>query len=272
MVIKMSKRILINKDTLQEYEKVEIVCENLETFTVDVNDIIDVEIVGEKKSRCKKGEYFSNRGYIIFSSFIKSKMADDAEIMLVDKTFTKEDFMFSNRISKYLDITWLDFINKNGEKVSISIPYDVVESDFDGIKELSNCHSFELDNDNLVIKYGELSTMPKRNKIPLSMVVENGNILENIYTEDLIGFEVKMYHIHEKEDNMTLTLIGVIEYKKKVYSVKLIFNGVTEYREYIDGDISYLIFYKLSEGANFIQVGNVSEFNFEKCYVEYTSF
>ena len=83
------------------------------------------------------------------------------------------------------------------------------------------------------------------------------------------GMEMEKYYYHERNGNITITVIGDLEVSySRSYLVRLVFEGIKEYEEDQIGNIDYIYLYKLASGEYFAQIGCVSEFKFERCYVE----
>ena len=161
-------------------------------------------------------------------------------------------------------------IKKDGKEINVLIPYDLIESIFGGVVEFSNCHSFELDSKgNMIIKYGNLSLMPKRHKLNFSDTIENWNEFFNNTEIDYILINVNNFHYHRDGEYGIIEIYVDLFFKKNIVSkVVLVFDGVTDC-EFIMDEPSYnLAICQLIDGSFFAQINYMSEFKFKRCYIE----
>lgn len=267
----MKKKFIITKDNLSEYRAIRVFMENVEGYEIEISDILDIYLNCDKRLG-GNNNYFSSEGYIKFSSKVKDLLTIGTSSFggEDDMGLTEDDYKFGNRISRYLDICGISLLSYNRKSLHISIPYSPVESVYGGIIEFSDCHSFELDEcGNILIKYGKLSNMPKKEDVFFEDIVED---LDNILFKtksNYAGMEMEKYYYHERNGNITITVIGDLEVSySRSYLVRLVFEGIKEYEEDQIGNIDYIYLYKLASGEYFAQIGCVSEFKFERCYVE----
>lgn len=266
----MKEMLIINNQNIKGYSKILFTCENLESFEIDVDHILDINLICDKKGT-NKTDYWSNNGYIKLHKDVRFMLSVDAKKYLndIDDDYDINMDRFMIRIPKYLDIVSLTLVNEEKRKIHIHIPYGVVESNFCGVIEFSDCHSYELDKDkNILIKYGELSKMPKKEDICFEDVFDNWkNVLPNVKT-DFLDFVEEKYYYKEIDGRVTVSVIGNILHDKKKYDARLIFYGVRDYEEEDTGEISFINLYKLATKEYFVQLGFAAEFKFDGCYVE----
>lgn len=265
---------IIDKNDLKNYKTMELCCENLEFFSFTIEYVLDLNIVFSKMENRKAYVYESNEGFIKLSSKIQNLISSDVDLLHsnIGYQFKEEDFKLVNRIPKHLDITWITLIRKDGIKININIPYDPVESNFNGITELSNCHSFEINESNdMIIKFGNLSTTPKRENLSFCDIIENWNILNVKWNDYYIDIDFKNCVYEEIDGVATATINMHLNFSKKQNEhIIITFEEVTEYEEDIDdlNDDSYFSVCKLADGRCFCQIGHILEFKFKKCYLE----
>ena len=264
----MNYDLIINKYNLKEYKKIEVICENTEVFSIPIEYVIDINMLCKKN----KKEYTSDEGFIVVSKDAQNIKSSDVIYAKSEKpwSWTVEDCQFINRIPKYLDICCICLVKKDGKEINVLIPYDLIESIFGGVVEFSNCHSFELDSKgNMIIKYGNLSLMPKRHKLNFTDTIENWNEFFNNTEIDYISINVNNFHYHRDGEYGIIEIYVDLFFSKNIVSkVVLVFNGVTDC-EFIMDEPSYnLAICQLIDGSFFAQINYMSEFKFKRCYIK----
>ena len=265
----MKKKLVITKDNLSEYRAIEIFMENVESFDIGVDYILDINIECDKHNY-ERNYFWSTKGYIKLHKDVNEFLSSDVSYFNDEEDFSIEDFKFKNRIPKYLDITSFTLFGINKRKYQVGIPYGVVESLFGGIIELSDCHSYEIDEEeNIIIKFGTLSNMPKKENLFFEDIVDNWKNVLPEFKSSCAGFYTGKYYYKEIDGEITVSIVGNLEYKNgKDYDVRLVFENVSDYEEDFAEEITYIEIFKLASGEYFAQIGYVSEFKFERCYVE----
>ena len=267
----MEKNLVITKDNLSEYRAIEIFMENVEGYEIEISDVLDIYINCDKRLG-GNNEYFSSEGYIKFSSKVKNHLTKGTSSFDGEDSIglNEDDYKFGNRISRYLDICSITLLSYNKKKLHISIPYYPVESVHGGIIEFSDCHSFEFDESgNILIKYGKMSNMPKKENLFFEDIVDNWKNILPEFKSSCARFYTGKYYYKEIDGEITVSIVGNLEYKNgKDYDVRLVFENVSDYEEDIAEEITYIEIFKLASGEYFAQIGYVSEFKFERCYVE----
>lgn len=261
----MKDMLIINSKSIQQFSKIELCCENLECFVIDIHYILDINLVCEIKNR---KEYWSNSGYVKLHKDVRYMLSEDVKKYFSDEE-NLDEYRVMNRIPKYLDIVSLTLVNEENRKIHIRIPYGVVESIFGGIIELSDCHSYELDkNNNIIIRYGELSTMPKKEDVCFEDVFDNWKNVLPIFKNDFLDFTEEKYYYKEIDGRVTVSVTGQLVHNKRKYDVRLVFYGVRDYEEDYTEQVSFINLYKLATKEYFVQLGYAAEFKFDGCYVE----
>ncbi len=133
-----------------------------DVYKIDVNDVLD--IFCEAKLISEKGkEYHTADGFIKISSNASQTKEDS----VLRYPGTDEGYTLKERLKMLdggADVTSFSLRDKNKRDVDIYVPYNPLEDVLHGAEiELSNCPSFEIDEDgNMVIAFGERSKQPKR--------------------------------------------------------------------------------------------------------------
>ena len=264
----MKRDLIISYENINEYKLIELTAENIETFTIPIEYVLDINLLCDKKDGYYKNEFFSDEGFIKFSEKVKNLLSNDYEFY--KKNFLEEDAEFYNRISKYLDICHITLVKHDNRKVHIGIPYGPVESVFAGVIELSNCHSLELDQvGNVVLKYGNLSTIPKGNDLYIEQIVENWKEYFEDIKSNYIVINLERFYYKEIEGKVTIRISAdLIIGKNKCSPARFVFEGVKDFEEDTDYQGDSLTLYKLLDGSYFAMIGFMSEFKFERCYLE----
>ena len=250
-----------------------LICENCEVFSIPIEYVLDISCICNRTKNGNKNDYFSKEGFIKLSSDVNEIYSNDVIYYNPANEYeyeSKDDYKFINRIPRYLDICYIKLITKEKRNLYINIPYAPIESFFVGCVEMTDCHSFEIDEqNNNIIKYGNLSLMPKRKELNIEDIVENWDEMFKGVGDNYININLNRFYYREVEGEITVSIIVDLEFgKKEIYPIIINFEGVTEFEE--DRlDYAYsLILYQLLDGIYFAQINNMAEFKFKRCYLE----
>ena len=102
----MKEMLIINNQNIKGYSKILFTCENLESFEIDVDHILDINLICDKKGTNKK-DYWSNNGYIKLHKDVRFMLSVDAKKYMndIDDDYDINMDRFMIRIPKYLDIS-----------------------------------------------------------------------------------------------------------------------------------------------------------------------
>ena len=164
----------------------------------------------------------------------------------------------------------ISLITREKRKIHINIPYAPIESFFIGCVQLSDCHSLEIDDEyNLIIKYGNLSLMPKRNELNIEDIVENWNDMFKGVGSNYIDINLNRFYYREVDGEITVSIIAELELSKKEKPLVIInFEGVIDFEEDRLDSAYNLVLYQLLNGMYFAQINNMAEFKFKRCYLD----
>ena len=158
------KKTLIDKKFLNNYKTLSVVLENCDVYIIDVQDVLD--IFCEAKLINENGkEYRTTDGFIKISA--RASQTKEYSTLRYPETCTDWNYSLKERLEMLdsgADMTSFSLKDKNNRAISIYVPYNPLEDVLYGSEiELSNCPSFETDEDgNMIIAFGERSKQPKR--------------------------------------------------------------------------------------------------------------
>ena len=268
----MEETLIIKKDNLKEFKTIELCCENLEVFVIPVKYILDIYLKCDKKINGRyKRQFFSSEGYIKLSKDVMEiKSSEYVSYILNELQFTDSDFQLYERLKNYMDICHITLYNHNSIRTGIAISYDPIESVFGGLIESSNCHSIDLDEEgNVIIKYGNLSSNPKRKNECFEDIVENWNECYPRIKSNYLDIELYRFFYKEKDGKTNIKInFESLDDRMDTYLFSIVFEGVKNYQENELGDVLNLTLYKLHNGHYLAQLGDMYEFEFERCYLE----
>ena len=156
--------MLIDKELLRYYKTLLVVLENCDVYEIAVDDILDIyceaKPIGEKKN-----EYSTNDGFIKIAACASQTI--ECTISRNHEIGTEWDQRLKERLEMCggcADMTSFSLRDSKKSDIDIYVPYNPLEDiNHGGEIELSNCPSFEIDNDgNMIIAFGERSKQPKR--------------------------------------------------------------------------------------------------------------
>ena len=158
------EKMLINKEFLKEYKSLLLVLENCDTYEISTADILDIYCEAELIDK-SKNEYRTGDGFIKIAA--RALNTVECSVLKNNEIGTERDYRLKERLEmcgSCADMTSFSLINKKGRDIDIYVPYDPLEGVLHNSEiELSNCPSFEMDNDgNITIAFGERSKQPKR--------------------------------------------------------------------------------------------------------------
>lgn len=156
-------KMLINKELLSEYKELLIVLENCDVYEIPVDDILDVFCEAEAINNGKL--YRTTDGFIKISA----KASQTMESFDLKNHKTNEDSYYTLKERLEMcdggaDMTSFALRHNKGNSIDIYVPYDPLEDIMHGGEiELSNCPSFEIDDEgNMIIAFGKRSKQPRR--------------------------------------------------------------------------------------------------------------
>lgn len=158
------KNMIIDKEFLNGYKTFTIVFENLDVYTIDIEDILDIYCEVNPSSE-RNEAYATNDGFIKISSRV-AHVEEQSSLKYNEEdpewpTHLKERLeMFDSGV----DLVYFSLNSDRKREVVVCVPYDPIESVINGKDiELSNSSSFEIDSEgNMIIAFGERSKQPKR--------------------------------------------------------------------------------------------------------------
>ncbi len=171
------KKILVNKKFLSNYKTLSIVLENCDLYEIDAKDVLD--IFCEAKLISEKGKkYETIDGFIKISA--NASQTKEYSVLKYPETRTDWDYSLKERLKMLdggADMTSFSLKDENKRDIDIYVPYNPLEDILHGSEmELSNCPSFEIDEDgNMIIAFGERSKQPKRKDNNYAELIEGWN-------------------------------------------------------------------------------------------------
>ena len=158
------EKIVVDKELLKEYKSLLVVLENCDVYEIDVEDILDIYCVAELIDK-KKCEYRTDDGFIKIAA--KASNTIECSVLKDNEIGTEWDHRLKERLEMCggcADMTSFSLRNKKKHDMDIYVPYNPLEGILHGTEiELSNCPSFEIDNDgNIIIAFGKSSKQPTR--------------------------------------------------------------------------------------------------------------
>lgn len=162
--MKKEKKIVVDKEYIKCFKSILIGLENCDVYEIPVAYILDVyceaTLIGKSKN-----EYRTNDGFIKISA--KASKIVECSVLQDKEIGTEWDRRLKERLETCkggADMTSFALRDKKKRDMDIYVPYDPLEDIMHGAEiELSNCPSFEVDNDgNMIIAFGESSKQPKR--------------------------------------------------------------------------------------------------------------
>ena len=156
--------MLVDKELLRYYKTLLVVLENCDVYEIAVDDILDIYCVAKPIGK-KKNEYSTNDGFIKIAA--SASQTIECTISSNQEIGTEFDHRLKERLEMCggcADMTSFSLRDSKKSDIDIYVPYNPLEDiNHGGEIELSNCPSFEIDNDgNMIIAFGEHSKQPKR--------------------------------------------------------------------------------------------------------------
>ena len=156
--------MLVDKELLKYYKTLLVVLENCDVYEIAVDDILDIYCEAKPIGK-KKNEYSTNDGFIKIAA--SASQTIECTISRNHEIGTEWDHRLKERLEMCggcADMTSFSLSDSKKSDIDIYVPYNPLEDiNYGGEIELSNCPSFEIDNDgNMIIAFGERSKQPKR--------------------------------------------------------------------------------------------------------------
>ena len=201
--------IVIDKEFLKGYKSLLVGLENCDAYEIDIDDIQDVyckaKLIGKKKN-----EYRTDDGFIKIAS--RASQTIEYSILRNQAMGTEGDIRLMERLQMCVgcaDMTSFSLKDKNNQKTEIYVPYDSLEGVRGNEIELSNCPSFEVDEDgNMIIAFGERSKQPKRK--------------DNNYNELIAGWEEAFGDFCPKKLKVKIISLSTFGIEKRIFRFILI--------------------------------------------------
>ena len=158
------EKILVNRELLRRYKTLLVVLENCDAYEIDVDDVLDIYCVAKQIGK-QKNEYRTNDGYIKIAA--RASQTIECFVSRNHEIGTEWDHRLQERLEMCgggADMTSFSLRDNKKCDIDIYVPYNPLEDIMHGSEiELSNCPSFEIDNEgNMIIAFGERSKQPKR--------------------------------------------------------------------------------------------------------------
>ena len=158
------KKMIINKEALSDYKTLSLALENCDVYEIPVEDILDIYCIAEPTEE-ERNEYQTKGGFIKIAA--SASQTIECTISSNHEIGTEFDHRLKERLEMCggcADMTSFSLRDSKKSDIDIYVPYNPLEDiNHGGEIELSNCPSFEIDNDgNIIIAFGERSKQPKR--------------------------------------------------------------------------------------------------------------
>lgn len=240
---------IVNKNDIKKYKSIILHTIDFDDFEIPSEYIIDLYL----ENNIIDNKIVNKKGYMILSSEIDA-------IKFADYEFTT----LFDRIKEYCDICTLILNGIDGSKTIIGVLWDQVVDCNVVVVDFVNCHSIERDkNQNIVLKFGELSNYPIVEIKYFDKIIENWRDYIKDSTINISDFEIKYFSIYQNEKVIQLDL----EYKKTSITIRFegFYDLIYEDNSFYIGD--YLRMLSLSNGDNYIEIGPNKSFKFNRCYI-----
>lgn len=219
------KKMIINKELLNNYKTFLIGFENCDVYEIGVEDILDVyceaELIDDKNN-----VYRTNDGFIK----IANRASKTVECLFLEnkETGTNWDYRLKERLEMCRGgavITLFTLRDNKNCDIDVYVPYDPLESIMHGSEiELSNCPSLEIDNDgNMIIAFGEQSKQPKRKDNNYDELIAGWKEMFGDYLPKVLKVKVKsLSTFGDKQTNLSI-YFEVCDKNCKIKDAELIF-------------------------------------------------
>lgn len=156
--------MLVDKELLKHYKSLLVVLENCDVYEIAVEDILDIYCEAKPIGKMKNA-YSTNDGFIKIAA--SASQTIECTISSNHQIGAEWDRRLKERLEICgggADMTSFSLRDSKKRDIDIYVPYNPLEDiNRGGEIELSNCPSFEIDNDgNMIIAFGERSKQPKR--------------------------------------------------------------------------------------------------------------
>lgn len=190
------EKIVIDKDYLKGYKTLSIVLENCDVYEIDAEKILDIYCIAKKIGNSKK-EYRTNDGFIKISAM--ASQAVECSTLRNHEIGTEWDHRLKERLEMCkggADMTSFSLNGKRKGDIDVYVPYNPLEDIIHGNEiELSNCPSFEIDNEgNMIIAFGEQSKQPKRKDNNYSQLVAGWKDAFGEFKPKVLKVKMRSFH------------------------------------------------------------------------------
>ena len=134
----------------KEFDKIEVWFFSGLIYSIDTSLVADFVCNANQVGSC----FESTGGYLLLDQKAKDICQDEVDEF-------DENTTLLQRLTMCCDIESFRLCGKD-KKVRVYLQYDPLKDSFGNDKEYSNCPSFEIENDNIKICFGDMSKQPKR--------------------------------------------------------------------------------------------------------------
>lgn len=224
------EKIVVDKELLKEYKALLVVLENCDVYEIDVEDILDVYCVAELIDK-KNCEYRTDDGFIKIAA--KASNTIECSVLKDNEIGTEWDHRLKERLEmcgSCADMTSFSLTNKKKHDINIYVPYDPLEGILHGTEiELSNCPSFEIDNDgNIIIAFGKSSKQPTRKDNNYAELVEGWKDAFGDYEPEILKVNAESLSTFGDEQKIFLFYFKICDKNSKRDFAKLVFMDCKE--------------------------------------------
>ena len=219
------EKIVIDKGALKEYKSLLLVLENCDAYEIGVEDILDVYCVAELIDK-KENEYYTGDGFIKIAA--KALNAVECSVLKNNEIGTEMDHRLKERLEMCgtcADMTSFSLRKKGKRDLDIYVPYNPLEGILHGTEiELSNCPSFEIDNDgNIIIAFGKSSKQPTRKDNNYAELVEGWKDAFGDYEPEILKVNAESLSTFGDEQKIFLFYFKICDKNSKRDFAKLVF-------------------------------------------------
>lgn len=160
----MGTSLKITKNEILEYSYIKLVLENCEEFKIPIKYVSDIfisAVLNASHPIQKRASYFCDNGYIRLTEDAKKILSDHGKCATSDSD--RDACTLKNRLSEAKDICAIYLPRRDGQRLSITVPFDPITNLHDCELEYSNCCSVDFEEGgDVLIGIGSRSSMPKR--------------------------------------------------------------------------------------------------------------
>ncbi len=181
------KEIVVDKNFIKNYERLTLGLENVEAYSINTSDILDIYCVIKPS---KDGKYSTDDGFIKISSNAKNNLP------LGSNEEEEDVFTLNQRLINWKDVVSFGLEGGGRNNIEIYLPYDPLMSliSYDLIEE-TNCCSFEtLEEGDMLLCFGKSSKTPKRKDNDYKEIVKGWSEIYGDFNPEILS--VKLQDIH----------------------------------------------------------------------------